>query len=179
MISEVITCKGSYVLGTACGNCSRCKEEEQRLKDEGEWPPHVVTAESKILVDDKVWDEMQKELSLYTSIYLEINGYKITLQMVFSHKEMKASIYIYIDGILKGGEKKELQEMFWNEKKIATWSPKERKSLIKTFKSEKNVLEHFPNLYKTRSYYIPQFNSFLTLKNQYKKRHKEIFWIRK
>ena len=26
-------CKGSYVLGSACGNCERCKEELERIKE--------------------------------------------------------------------------------------------------------------------------------------------------
>lgn len=28
------TCKGSLILGTACGNCLRCKEEIKKIKQE-------------------------------------------------------------------------------------------------------------------------------------------------
>ena len=32
------TCKGSYLLGTACGKCVRCAEEIMCLKNDGKLP---------------------------------------------------------------------------------------------------------------------------------------------
>lgn len=174
---EGTTCRGSYILGTACDDCSRCKEEEAKLKAEDKWPPQKIN-ESIIKVDDKVWNQIQEELDIFSTIHLKIKDNKVALVMVFSKKRMRADIFIYINGVLKGAEEKELQEMFWNEKKRAAWSPKIKKSIIKRH-GKKKALSIFPDLNETFSYYIPFFNSFSTLKNQYKNRHKEIYWIRK
>lgn len=34
-----LVCRGSYTLGTACGDCEECAKEESTLKAKGQWPP--------------------------------------------------------------------------------------------------------------------------------------------
>ena len=34
-MNKNLTCRGSYLLGTACGKCIKCEEEFKRLKDNG------------------------------------------------------------------------------------------------------------------------------------------------
>lgn len=174
---EGMTCRGSYLLGTACGECSRCKEEKAKLQTSGEFPLRKL--ESKILVDDKTWDEIQKKCDLFsTPIYFKINDNTISFKMHFSNKDMKARIFIYIAGVLRGGEKEELQKLFWNEKRRYLYSAKFRNKISKRH-SKKKALEYIPNIDEVKLFYTPWFNSFSSLKNQYKKRFKEIYWVRK
>lgn len=42
-MSEV-TCKGSFQLGTACGLCSKCKQEIRKMKGA---PKHTITVKSE------------------------------------------------------------------------------------------------------------------------------------
>lgn len=60
-------CKGSYIFGTACGHCERCKEEIE--KNGKEW--NTMSEENKlqkygvvsISRGGEVWDEVQKNNS--------------------------------------------------------------------------------------------------------------------
>ena len=41
-----ITCRGSYALGTACGQCERCRDERIRLGIRLGWEKSVITSET-------------------------------------------------------------------------------------------------------------------------------------
>ena len=87
----------------------------------------------------------------------------------------------YINGVIKGAETVENGKKYWFEKKkMATKNDIEAyKILAKRTTSEENRKEYLEKI-KSKvkySYYIPCFSSFKTFMREYKKRHKEIYWI--
>ena len=46
-----ITCRGSYALGTACGKCSRCKDEIIRMQENGTAIPEITKNSAFITLD--------------------------------------------------------------------------------------------------------------------------------
>ena len=133
--------------------------------------------QEKILVTKEVWKEIIDSFGPFSTVHLNIAGHEIDLQANYSRKTMKVSILVFIDGWIKGTENEDLKKMFWNEKKTAKYDKKLKTSLIKIYGKKKISIQH-PDINDMLSYYVWYFETMISLKNQYSKRHKEIYWIK-
>lgn len=132
-----------------------------------------------IIVDDKVWNEIEEKIGLYTPISLKIGEDKITIEQKISKEKI---IYtIYINGWMKGNETEENQHKYWNEKikRLGKTDIAYFKYRIKYAETKEEKEEYKKKLEgnKAFGYWVMFFDSFRSLKSAYKKRHKEIYWI--
>jgi len=140
----------------------------------------------KILVTDKEWQEIIKIMdgSIYGRVNLEIGSDKISI-----HRRMDKNKFVntvFINGYIKGAETEENQKKYWRmvrRSRIRFKSgekEKEKRRLIKTF-GKKEGHEFWEKHYgegTKYTYYIWVFESIKTLVSTYKKRHKEVYWLK-
>lgn len=104
-----------------------------------------------------------------------------TITIKFEIGEKKNSYGVYINGVIKGSETEENGKKYWFEKrKMMTKNDIEAyKILAKYAKSEEErngYLERVKSKIRN-SWYSPCFSSFKSFMREYKKRHKEIYWL--
>ncbi len=140
---------------------------------------------AEILLTNKEWKEIESKLenSIFRTIKVKIG--KDTVDIVRKLEKNKILNAIYINGYIKGAETQENQEKYWYKhtryfkKCKAGEREKEKRKLIRSF-GKKAGMEMWDKWYGEGSkyiYYLPYFGSVKTLIREYKKRHKEVYWI--
>ena len=132
-----------------------------------------------ILLNEENWKRLEeKAKSIFFIEKLLIGEDTITIK--FEIGEKKNTYAAYINGVIKGAETEENGKKYWFEKKkMATKDDIEcYKLMVKYSEGEKKkeYLEKMKSKVKY-SWYSPCFSSFKTFMREYKKRHKEIYWI--
>ncbi len=136
--------------------------------------------EELILLNEENWKRMEeKSKGIFFHEKLLIGEDTITVK--FEIGEKKNFYGVYINGVIKGAETEENGKKYWSEKrKMLTKSDIEAyKIMAKRTTSEENRKEYLEKIKsKVRfSWYSPCFSSFKSFMREYKKRHKEIYWI--
>ncbi len=136
--------------------------------------------EERVLMTNELWSELEKEA--YNSPFFRkrflIGEDIITVSSGINKNKITYSIYI--NGVMRGAEEKEKQDKFWFGR-VKRFSKKEKVALKKLAKlSEGEEKKEYLEKYKTGrmyTYRIPFFDSFRSIKNQYKKLEEDVFLI--
>lgn len=132
-----------------------------------------------ILLNEENWKRLEeKSKGIFFREKLLIGEDTITIKFEIGQK--KNFYGVYINGVIKGAETEENGKKYWFEKrKMLTKDDIEYHKIMASRSEGEGKKEHQEKL-KSKvkySWYSPCFSSFKSFMREYKKRHKEIYWI--
>lgn len=132
-----------------------------------------------ILLNEENWKRLEeKSKGIFFREKLLIGEDVITVRFEIGQK--KNFYGVYINGVIKGAETEENGKKYWFEKrKMLTKDDIEYHKFMARGSEGERKKEHQEKL-KSKvkySWYSPCFSSFKSFMREYKKRHKEIYWI--
>ncbi len=123
------------------------------------------------------WKRIRETITIYHPVHLLVDGYKITVEMVFI-SETKAAYFIFVNGIYKGewGLKdcEERRRFFYRYEKYIN-RPALRRQLRLMEKKSKGLFKPV-DMNKKKEYFTPFFPSFKVLQKHLAENNKKIEW---